>query len=143
MSILVPPSVEITTYDDDALVGFQVEMKDRLRECAKQLDDATDPERREKIRRAMSHYDRGQRVAGEVLRARHGGPMISYGPARPVHNFVTGYHTLKAVNRLMGLCEVLYDVVGAFLDDDTDENHDRLIEAHETLKKALAAGGVE
>jgi hypothetical protein len=99
------------------------------------------------IESARRHYTHGIKAARSLLRVRSGEP-IQYGPARPVHTFETAYMTLKAVNRLVGLCHMLYEAVGAWIDlDDETDGYDEAVEAieraHADVERALTCGGVE
>lgn len=143
----VPGHAELAAYTDDQLVAFNAEMRANIASCTDTLNDPDIPHhRRQKIRGAQTHYDRGQRVSAELLRVRQGGPLVEYGPARPVHTFHSAYHTLKAVNRLLGLCEGLYEAVGAYLSLDDDQNAVRLddvADAYAEIVRALDTGGVD
>lgn len=92
------------------------------------------------IRNARRQYARGVKTATSLLRLRAGG-RVEFEPARPVHNWLTAYHSLKAVNRLIGVCEAEHEALKAWMADDSDGNWDRLEAAHETVERALRDGG--
>lgn len=146
---LIPDNVIIANWSDDELAAFATDMASHITSCQNALNDARDPNHRRRIMAAMTHYQRGQRVASEVLRVRHGEPPIHFGPVRPVHTFLSAFHTLKAVNRLLGCCESLNDAISEFLevwadeDADVDDQVELVRVAHSHLAAALSFGGID
>lgn len=144
----VPSAAVMADMNSEQLEALCLDLEAAIESCTLAIDRRNQQGlSSHSIEGARRHYTHGIKAAKALLRVRSGEP-IQYGPARPVHTFETSYHTLKAVNRLVGLCQVLHDAVGAWIaiDDETD-GYDAAVEAieraHADIERALTCGGVE
>lgn len=138
----VPPPEMVATWPDDQIAAHISQLGQAIADCTDYIkvkeSNGLDAEA---VKSARRHYSRGLRTAREIQKARTG-ERINFEPARPVHTFMSAYHSLKAVNRLLGICEQMHAAAKALLDDDDDERWEALEAAVGDMERALRDGGV-
>lgn len=146
----VPTATEMITLDDEQLTALAIDLQAAIASCNRSIAHALEVGKPvDRIKAASLVYEKGLRNVHEVQRVRRGEPAIEFCPARPVHNWITAFHSLKAVNRLLGLCQAEHEAVDAWLNpvesvhaevDDEAAAWERLERAHAEVERALRAG---
>lgn len=145
--VYVPHVEAMVEMTDEALEALAAELHGAMSECIDEVARLrADGRPTGPVDHARRSFTRGLRNVAAVRAQRAGVTLEQFAPAKPIVTFEGAYDAHRAINRLLGLCQVEHDVLGAFLaSGPVLSAGDRALltaleDAYRSIEAALAVG---